>query len=174
MHIPHLPVALLVEVHPHHQGLTQTPSELHKLLPGGVMAQDIAHHHLSLCLPGSGNHPFGPCYRGGERLFDKQMTSRRQRRQGVGFVGVRISGQAHGIRPGLRQRQLKVAKGGITAPQTLIEQLTRLAPSYQPADCHPFHSVVSLGMGRPHIAAAHHQHPQISHRVSPLLEYPGS
>ncbi len=45
---PVLAVALLVEVHPHHQRLAERPGDLDEPHPRGVHAQDVADHELAI------------------------------------------------------------------------------------------------------------------------------
>ena len=46
--VPRLAVALLVQVHPHHQRLAERPRDLDEARPRGVDAQDVADHQLAV------------------------------------------------------------------------------------------------------------------------------
>ena len=48
MLLPAGAVALLIQVHPHHERLAERPGDLDELLPGRVHAQDVADHQLPL------------------------------------------------------------------------------------------------------------------------------
>src|SRR5690606_18275481 len=117
VHIPHAPMALLVEVHPHGQWLAQLPAQFHKVLPRRVIAEDITHYQFPARTPGRFGYPLrsfdGVC----QWLLDEYVAAMFHRRDCIFLVGVWISGYADRIGPGGLQRLFVIAVKGVASTQ---------------------------------------------------------
>ena len=83
MCVPHVTAGLLVEVHPHHQWLTQGVGEFDEPLPTRVHPQNVADHHLATGLANLGDDLLGLFNGFGQWLFDKDVAARLQRSERV-------------------------------------------------------------------------------------------
>ena len=100
VNIPHLAVALLIEVHAHHQGFAKFTGNFHKLCPRRMVAENIAHYYFLICFLSSSNHSLSAFYSSSQGFFNKDMTTLLEGLYCKGFMGVGISRDTNCIRPG--------------------------------------------------------------------------
>ena len=109
MRLPHVTIALLIEVHAHDERLAERLHSLDELGPGRVVTEDVADNDLALHFFGLGDDLLGLGDGHGQRLLDEDMATGGERGDGVFGMCVRVA--RDGNRIGLRglERGMEVA-----------------------------------------------------------------
>ena len=151
---PVLPAALLIEVHAHDQGLPQGLSQLGEAGPGGVHAQDVAHHHLEPLRGRQLHELLGLLVGLGQRLLDEDVAAGLEGRLAEVVVGVRVGVDRDRVRPGGLDGLPSVPEG--RDPAELLAQglAAGRAAADQPHQLERFEGLVGARVGGAHVAAA--------------------
>ena len=151
-------MALLVEVHPHHERLAQRAGDLDEARPGRVDAQDVSDHELPSARAGPVDHGLGFVHGRGQGLLAEDVGARRDGGAGEGPVGLRIGVDAHHVGSRGAERLLVVGELG-QAAELEAEGVARGGATADEAyDLELRHAVVGAGVARPHVAAAGYEH----------------
>ena len=154
--------ALLVEIHAHDQRLSERACALDEFLPGGMHAQDVTDHEFLAGCPRLVHHGLGAVDGRGQRFFDEDVAAGVERLEAQFLMGVRIGVDGDRVGPGVRKRlvdvfvtrQRRELGGQIVAPAN--------APAAKPDDLKALDLVVCERVAEPHVADAHHEHPDRS------------
>jgi hypothetical protein len=110
MLLPAGAVALLVQVHPHHERLAERPGNLDELLPGRVHAKDVADHQLPVARTREVHQLLRLRDGLGQRLLTEDVATRFDCRPRIRPVRFGIRVDADDVGPGRRERLEVVAE----------------------------------------------------------------
>jgi hypothetical protein len=161
-------VALLIEVHAHHQRFAELLRFADEHLPRRVMVQDVADHQLPFRRTCGGDHTFTRRDARRDGFLGEDVAALRKRGEGDLFMSVGIRRDAHRIRLGLGERLLPIVEQRMTAAEFLIDRALALATCDQTDDAETGDAMISLGVRAAHVAATDHQDTDLSgHADSP-------
>ena len=156
--VPGGAVALLVQVHPHHERLAEGAGDLDEPRPGRVDAQDVPDHQLQVARARRVDDRLGLFHGGGQGLLAEDVAAGLDRRPGERAVRLGIGVDAHHVGPGDPERLVVVAELGQAAQLRAERAARRRATTDEADDLELRHPVVGAGVARAHVAAAGHEH----------------
>ena len=115
--------ALLVEVHPHHEGFAQSLRELGEFLPRWVDVEDVADDQRTLQATGGGDDAFALGEGDGDGFFEEDVGASFHRSDGIIGVRLGVGADADGVRFGAREGVGVVGEFGVAAIELEIEFL---------------------------------------------------
>jgi hypothetical protein len=165
---PGLSIGLLVQVHAHHQRLTQTTGDFDELNPRWMVAQDVAHYQLAVALLGGLQHPLAALDSGRNRLFKEYVGSCLQSPDGEGLVRFWVGVNTDYIGMNGFQSQMEIGEQSKASAQAAVEGLAAGRAAADQANNLKYRdALIGAGMRTAHIPTADDQYPQgIVHIVS--------
>ena len=146
-------MALLIEVHPHHERLAEGARELDEPDPRRMDAQDVADHEFASVGDRAVDDRlrFGDGF--GQRLFAEHVAAGLDRGARVRRMRLGVGIDADDVRLRGLQRVVIVSEGG-DAAEFLAERVARFGATADDAhDLELRHLVVRAGVARAHVAA---------------------
>ena len=143
-------------------GLPSVRARSNELRPGRVHAQDVADDQLLAGRARLVHHGLRAVHGGGQRLLDEDVAAGIEGLDAELLVGVGVGVYRDRIGPGFRKRlvhvlvarQRRELGGQVVAPAD--------AAAAQPDELEALDLVVSERVAEPHVADAHHEHPDRS------------
>ena len=177
MGLPHVAIALLIQVHAHDQRLAQRLHGPDELRPGRVVAEDIADDDLALRGLGFGDDLLGRGDGDRERLLDEHVATGLERGDGVFGVGVRVAGDRDRVGLGRLERGMEVGVFGVAAAELGVEPRAGFGGAGDQADDpETGQLMVSEGVRTAHVAGADTKDAErgLAHAPSIVLRSPAS
>src|SRR4051794_23392669 len=121
MHVPHITMTLLVEVHSHYQWLAELLCQLYKTLPRWMMAKYVTNYQFLPSFLCSLSHALCTLYRVSQRLFNKYMAPSLQCFYCKALMCIRICGNTNSIGFCTLQCLFKIVEQRITTSKLLVQ-----------------------------------------------------
>ena len=151
-------MALLVQIHPHHQRLAQRPGDLDEAHPRRVDAQDVADDELAVA--GAGGVDDGLRFGDGlgQRLLAEDVAAGLDGGARVGAVGLGVGVHAHDVWTRGVEGVVEVRELGKPAQFLAQRAAAGRTTADQADDLELGHPVIGAGVAGAHVAAAGDEH----------------
>ena len=173
--LPHVTVALLIEVHAHDERLAKRLHGLDELGPGRVVTEDVTDDDLALHFLGLGDDLLGFGDGHGQRLLDKDMATGCER--GDGIFGMRVWVARNRDRVGLSglERGMEVAELRIAAAEFSVKFCPGIGgPGDEADNLEAGQLMVSEGVRTAHVAGTNAKDSDRGRAHAPSITLPSS